>query len=70
MGKGHGASVVEPLLGAADINHPLSTHNWVMLGNVQQLIQVRKWLRGLPDAVPHDHARHHDHGRPGGKMIP
>ena len=63
-----GHVVYKPLLGAADTNHPLSTHKCVMIDNVQQLIQVRKWLRGLPDAVPHGHARHHDHGRPEGKM--
>ena len=51
----------KPLLGVADTNHLLSIHIWVMLGNVEPLIQVRKWLRGLPDAVPHGHARHHGH---------
>ena len=68
-GKAMGHVVYKPLLGAADTNHSLSTHKWVMSGNVQQLIQVRKWLRGLPDAVPHSHARHHDHGRPESKMV-
>ena len=64
-----GQVLQKPLLGAADTNRPLSTHNWVILGNVQQLIQVRKWLRGLPDAVFHGHARHHDHGRPEGHLV-
>ena len=55
---GMGQRVYKPLLGVADTNHLLSIHIWVMLGNVQPLIQVRKWLRGLPDVVPHGHARH------------
>ena len=56
-----GQRVYKPLLGVADTNHLLSIHIWVMLGNVEPLIQVRKWLRGLPDAVPHGHARHRGH---------
>ena len=43
-----------------DVQSSRSTHKRVVFGNVRQLIQVRKWLRGLPDAVPHGHARHHD----------
>ena len=46
-----GQRVYKPLLGVADTNHLLSIHIWVMLGNVEPLIQVRKWLRGLPDAT-------------------
>ena len=46
----------------ADTNHLLSIHIWVMLGNAEQLVWVRKWLRGLPGAVPHRHTRHRDHG--------
>ena len=41
-----------------------------MLGNVEPLIQVRKWLRGLPDAVPHGHARHHGRDAQGGLRGP
>ena len=48
-----GQRVYKPLLGVADTNHLLSIHIWVMLGNVEPLIQVRKWLRGLLGAVPH-----------------
>jgi len=55
--------------GAADTNHPPSTHKWVVFDNVQQFIQVRKWLSGLPDPVSHGHARHHGHDRPEGKKI-
>ncbi len=61
-----GQRVYKPLLGVADTNNLLSIHIWVMLGNVENLeplIQVRKWLRGLPDAVPHGHPRHHGHDR-------
>ena len=43
-GKAMGHVVYKPLLGAADTSHPLSTHKWIMFGNVQQLIHVRKWL--------------------------
>jgi len=56
-----GQRVYKPLLGVADTNHQLSIHIWVMLGNVEPLIQVRKWLRSLPDVVPHGHACHHGH---------
>ena len=56
-----GQRVYKPLLGVAGTNQLLSIHIWVMLGNVEPLIQVRKWLRGLPDAVPHGHPRHHGH---------
>ena len=56
-----GQRVYKPLLGVADTNHLLSIHIWVMLGNVEPLIQVRKWLRGLLGAVPHGHARHRGH---------
>ena len=52
---GMGQRVYKPLLGVADTNHLLSIHIWVMLGNAEQLIQVRKWLRGLLDPVPHGH---------------
>ena len=62
MGGGVGQRVHKPLLGVADTNHLLSIHIWVMLGNAEQLIRVRKWLRGLPGAVPHGHTRHRDHG--------
>ena len=55
---GMGQRVYKPLLGVADTNHLLSIHIWVMLGNAEQLIQVRKWLRGLLDPVPHGHVRH------------
>ena len=48
-----GQRVYKPLLGVADTNHLLSIHIWVMLGNVEPLIQVRKWLRGLQDAACH-----------------
>ena len=65
-----GQRVYKPLLGVADTNHLLSIHIWVMLGNVEPLIQVRKWLRGLPDAVPHGHARHHGHDAHGGLRGP
>ena len=65
-GKAMGHVVYKPLLGAADTNHPLSTHKWVMFDNAQQLIQVRKGLRGLPDAVPHGHVLHHGHDIRGG----
>ena len=51
-----GAQIV--VLRVADTNHLLSIHIWIMLGNVEQLIWVRKWLRGLPGAVPHGHARY------------
>ena len=60
--RGVGQRVHKPLLGVADTNHLLSIHIWVMLGNAEQLIWVRKWLRGLPGAVPHGHTRHRDHG--------
>ena len=36
-----GQRVYKPLLGVADTNHLLSIHIWVMLGNVEPLIQVR-----------------------------
>ena len=65
-----GQRVYKPLLGVADTNHQLSIHIWVMLGNVAPLIQVRKWLRGLPDAVPHGHARHHGRDAQGGLRGP
>ena len=61
-----GQRVYKPLLGVADTNHLLSIHIWAMLGNVEPLIQVRKWLRGIPDAVPHGHPRHHGHDARGG----
>ena len=61
-----GQRVYKPLLGVADTNHLLSIHIWAMLGNVEPLIQVRKWLRGLLGAVPHGHARHHGHDAQGG----
>ena len=43
----------KPLLGVADTNHLLNIHIWVMLGNAEELIQVRKWLRVLLDPVLH-----------------
>ena len=49
---GMGQRVYKPLLGVADTNHLLSIHIWVMLGNAEELIQVRKWLRVLLDPVP------------------
>ena len=61
-----GQRVYKPLLGVADTNHLLSIHIWAMLGNVEPLIQARKWLRGLLGAVPHGHARHHGHDAQGG----
>ena len=57
------------LLGVADTNHLLSIHIWVMLGNAEQLIWVRKWLRGLPGAVPRGHTRHRDDGDPRGSEV-
>ena len=48
-----GQRVYKPLLGVADTNHLLNIHIWAMLGNVEPLIQVKKWLRGLPDAACH-----------------
>jgi len=42
----------KPLLGVADTNHLLNIHILVMLGNAEELIQVRKWLRVLLDPVP------------------
>ena len=62
---GMGQRVYKPLLGVADTNHLLSIHIWVMLDNAEQLIQVRKWLRGLLDPVPHGHVRHRRPRRPG-----
>ena len=59
----------KPLLGVADTNHLLSIHIWVMLGNAEQLIWVRKWLRGLPGAVPRGHTRHRDDGDPRGSEV-
>ena len=56
---GVGQRVHKPLLGAADTNHLLSIHIWVILGNAEHLIWVRKWLRGLPGAVPHGHTGIH-----------
>ena len=69
---GVGQRVHRPLLGVADTNHLLSTsiHIWVMFGNAEQLIWVRKWLRGLPGAMPHGHTRHRDHDDPRGVRGP
>ena len=66
---GVGQRVHKPLLGVADTNHLLSIHIWVMLGNAEQLIWVRKWLRGLPGAVPRGHTRHRDDGDPRGSEV-
>ena len=37
-----------------------------MLGKVEPLIQVRKWLRGLPEVFPYGHPRHQGHDARGG----
>ena len=50
--RGVGQRVHKPLLGVADTNHLLSIHIWVMLGNAEQLIWVREWLRAFQVPCP------------------